>query len=416
MAPITANAALPPLHTNAGVDLTPVGALSNGDIVGAPAVSADGRYVVFASRATNLTAEPSTGKTQVYRRDVVTNTTTLISRSGPHVGNADSVAPEISDDGQTIAYLSAASNLAVGSGGETQQALIWSSSTGESKLISSSWGVLHSSNAKIDNVDLAGGGEYVVFQTRADDLIPTDLALTDIPRAYKWSEAGGVTLVAANFGLEVDSPSVSDDGRFVAFRSYMDHLLPDVEHSESTLSTDIYFRDTVMGSTQRATVGPTAGFRLTAAPSISGNGQYVAYSGNRSIFGSAPDGNTESYLIFTFDRLSGATTNETFDLPFRSYSAFLPSLSRDGSKLSFSVGTNLDLAGRPYKVQVFSRDRASRVTTLVSQSRIGEEGNANSEVSSMSADGRFVAFSSKATNLSPAGGVGRNQLLIRSLG
>src|SRR5262249_32735437 len=75
------------------------------------AISADGRYVVFVSGSTNLDALDPTPDLDVYLRDRQSNTTTVISRSGATKGDGPSTEPAISSDGTKVVFTTAADNL-----------------------------------------------------------------------------------------------------------------------------------------------------------------------------------------------------------------------------------------------------------------------------------------------------------------
>lgn len=230
-------------------------------------------------------------------------------------------------------------------------------------------------------------------------------------------------------------PAVSADGRFVAFWSFADNLVPD-DHNETC---DVFVRDRERGTTERVSIafdGSDAN-GCSLAPSISGDGRFVAFESiasnlTRGDTNGCQLGDTNGRLdVFVHDRTTNATTRVSVtstgaDLPCESSGA---RLSADGSVVAFrclgiavhdrrtgetaQLGDGFDPAisgdGRfvafvlvesNATTGIFLHDRVVESTTRVSATT-GELGNGDSGQPALSFDGRFVAFASAATNLVP---------------
>lgn len=418
-----------------------------------PAISADGRYVAFRSRATNLVATTTSGVDHIFVRDLVLNTTILVSTSSSGVeGDADSNRPSISSDGRLVAFHSNAANLVPGDTPTfdpntcplctgVQDAFVYDRDPDNN-------GVFDEGNATMERVSVASDetpgngassrpklssdGRYVVFKSASNNLVASDTNNADdvfvrdrllgttirvsISPTGEQGEAAGPDSVRA---------SVSTTGRYVAFASDADDLVP----GDTNLATDIFVRDRTNGTTVRVSVSGAGvqGNGLSNRPSISGDGRFVAFysdafnliatdqppfdpvlcpscTGVRDIFVHDRDADGDGIFdepepgAIATTRVSVATDGTPANGP-----CTRPALSQDGLHVSFrSTATNL-VAGDTNGLQdVFVRDIANLRTVRISVSSSGVQAtDGNSDESAISADGRFVAFWSKASNLVP---------------
>lgn len=223
--------------------------------------------------------------------------------------------------------------------------------------------------------------------------------------------------VAADLGLLFTSqaPSISRNGRFTAFESAADNLVP----GDTNANKDIFVRDHVAGTTVRASIGaggvqPTG---LSQDPVISGDGRYTAYSSTSDIAGGSPGYDD----VYVYDRLTGANTLASQLMPNSSESCLLcvtltgvfaePSISDTGRFVTFTSELTLLVPGDTNdEWDLFLRDRdtdgdglfdepGAVATERVSVSSAGAQANDRSEHAAVSADGRYVVFGSKASNL-----------------
>jgi len=332
-------------------------------------ITPDGRFVTFSSIATNLHPDDTDVTNDVYVRDRLLGTTTLVSRaagvSGAK-GNGHSVRSSISDSGRFVAFDSAATNL----------------------------------NA----ADVSSQ-----FSIYVRDLVNNTTTLVSRADGPGGASAGGDSFM----------PSVSSDGRRVAFQSSANNI----HASDTDGFTDIFIRD--MSSDVNILVsqatGGAKGNGHSSFPSISSDGYYVAFSSFASNL-HADDSVVDSdvyvretfsnatFLISRANGASGARGNSNDEWP---------DISADGRFVAFSSGSNnLHPDDNPGFSDIFVRDRLTDTTVLASRATggSGAAGNNNSSFPpGISPDGRYVAFTSAATNLDPQPTVVTNNLFIRDL-
>jgi uncharacterized repeat protein (TIGR01451 family) len=233
-------------------------------------------------------------------------------------------------------------------------------------------------------------------------------ALT-IPGAAFAVDAPGVTELISTSTDEVQGnqdselPAISADGRYVAFASLADNLVP----GDTNVSSDIFVRDRLTGVTERVSVSNTgrqgdanSGFlEGLGAPSISADGRFVAFDSNatnlvRGDRNNAPD-------VFVRDRVTGTTTRVSVTSTGAEASGTQPSISADGRFVAFlSFADNLAPGDSNFTADVFVHDRQTGVTQRISQAPDGSDAQGQSLFApQLSADGRFVYFSSFASNM-----------------
>lgn len=202
-----------------------------------PQISADGRYIVFASNATNLISGLSvaTGK-QIYLFDTQTNAISLISKSASGApGSGNSESPKISYKGDFIAYLTSASNIVSTASNNTTAVVLYNTVTGTTTQINtSSTGA--ASNGDAQDLNLSASGRYVTFSDTGDNLVPsdtngaTDVFTKDVPTGAiataSLSSSGTSTDGASDTAILGLFGFNSVIGR-VGFRSFANNLISD---------------------------------------------------------------------------------------------------------------------------------------------------------------------------------------------
>ncbi len=204
-------------------------------------------------------------------------------------------------------------------------------------------------------------------------------------------------------------PSLSADGRYVAFESQATNLVPGQANIVSFFTYHIFVHDRQTGVTEISSVSSTGqqGNRGAGSPSLSADGRYVAFDSDAT---NLVSGDTNGYYdVFVHDRQTGVTERVSVSSSGAQGNdhSYMPSLSADGRFVAFySYANNLvpgDTNGGPSnfedKKDIFVRDRQRGVTERVSVSSSGAQADHGSRYPSISADGRFVAFESAATNL-----------------
>ena len=309
---------------------------------GGPAISADGRFVAFVSLASNLVSDDTNGEYDVFVHDRETGVTERVnvSSSGGQAGRGGD-SPSLSADGRFVAFRSRAGNLVEDDRNGAQDVFVRDLQTGVTERVSTS----------------SSGQEGTKSSAE---------------------------------------PSISADGRFVGFKS----AAPNLVRGDTNRVADIFVHNRVSGNTWRVSVNSTGAQadRTSYRPSISGNGRLVAFASFASNLVRG-DGN-EDHDVFVRDR----KTHQTRRASVTSAGAegrrggHDPVISGNGRFVAFE-SYSLAYPGDRKREDVFVRDRWERKTRQVSVSSAGVPGNQHSESPTISADGRFVAFHSIATNL-----------------
>jgi Tol biopolymer transport system component len=400
----------------ASVDGT--GAEGNQDCGDRPAISADGRTVAFTSLASNLVAPDTNGAADVFVRDRQLGTTELASiDGGGGQGDGDSGAPALSPDGRFVAFRSLATSLVLDDANGAADVFVHDRQLGTTDRASVDGGGAEANGAS-DAPVISPDGRYVSFESDATNLVALDAnGATDV---FLHDRTTGLTVRASvGGGVEGDdfsvAPSVSGDGRYVAFHSQATDLVP----GDTNGDLDVFVRDRFTGATERVSVGPGGieGDGDSSGPCISPDGRYVVFFSEATNF-VAGDTNGVSDA-FLRDRQAGTTElisvnagGGAADGP--SYGSYGALISADGRYVAFvSDATNLVPGGTNGVEHVFLRDRVQGTTEIVSVSTFGVQGNALSFAPSMSSDARFVAFASNASNLDPADVNGLPDVFLR---
>ena len=258
-------------------------------------------------------------------------------------------------------------------------------------------------NGNSHSQDMTPEGRYVVFSSSSSNLVPGDTnAESDI---FVHDRTTGIIerISVASDGTQADDwsygASISEDGRYVAFYSYANNLVP----GEQTYFSQVYVHDRVNGVTERVSIS-TDGTLANASSSytaINADGRYVAFSSSAD---NLVQGDTNGYRadIFVRDRLNSTTERISVasDGSEANHRSGLPSISADGLTLAFlSDASNLVAGDTNNATDIFVHNRVTRTTERVSVASNGTQGNDWSGGPDLSADGRVVVFSSTASNL-----------------
>ncbi len=271
-------------------------------------------------------------------------------------------------------------------------------------------------NASANELSLSGNGRFVAFTSGADNLVADDTNdRIDVFVKDRWSqeiERVSVSTSGAQLDGLNDTPSISDDGRYVAFRSTAPGLIPGDDQGRA----DIFVRDRLKGTTTWANPG-TGGALANAAsfePHLSGNGRYLAFVTAASNVVAADSNGVAD--VFVRD-LQAKTTDRASISIFEAQAAtggHAPSISDDGRYVAFA-STSLLAGGSNVFNNVFVRDRTAGTTMLASLSSAEEVADAVSDAPVISGNGRYVAFESAATNLTTGDTFGRTIVYRRDL-
>jgi Tol biopolymer transport system component len=315
-----------------------------------PSISRDGRYVAFFSAATNLVPGDTNGKADIFVRDVVAGSTRRVSiPAGGGQANGDSTFPSISDNGQQVAFGSAASNLVSGDGNGLQDIFVRDLTAATTSRVSvSSTGA--GGNGPSISPAISGDGDVVAFVSDATNLVPGDTnGSRDVFARVRSTNTTQLVSVGAG-GEPADSlsaePALSRDGRYVAFDSSATNLVP----GDTNGFQDVFVRDRVAGTTQLVSVWPSG--RLSTAPDISENGQVVVFVSQLSDAGALTN-------VYRRNRGTGVTQLASVGLSGQpaDSNSFGATVSPDGQHVGFtSTATNLVGGDTNNQQDVFVRE------------------------------------------------------------
>ena len=316
-------------------------------------LSADGRYVVFESSATNLVAADTNDESDVFLHDRQTGTTTRVSRGmGGAEANGSSTDPAISADGRHVAFSSTASNLVPGD----------------------------TNNSTLDDV--------FVLDTPSDTT--TRLSV---------SSAG------AQANDSSWSPSISTDGQFVSFASQASNLVPGDTNGYNAADVFVHNRQTAETTRVSLASDGSQASGWSDWPDISGDGRFVAFQSGASDLVAGDSNETED--VFVHDRQTGATTrvsvaSDGTPAPTYYQSYGEPAISWDGRYVVFtSSAPNLVPTDSNSAPDVFVHDRESGTTTRVSVTAGGAQVDGESAFPAISGDGRYITFMHNGSPLVP---------------
>ena len=261
------------------------GSQANGDSWGyitTSPISADGRFVVFSIAANNLVTGDSNGQGDLFVRDLDLGTTNRINVSSTGTqANGESYVPSISADGRFVVFVSEADNLVANDTNGTSDIFMHDLVTGATTLVSVSSSEVQADSSSNSPV-ISANGRFVAFASSARNLTQQSQSQGIYVRDLV---AGTTALVSVTLNGSGDydysqSPSISDDGRFVTFSSFSRNLVS----GDTNEQPDVFVRDLRRGETTRLSVSANGAQANngSAQPVISGDGKHV-------VFGSGAD-------------------------------------------------------------------------------------------------------------------------------
>jgi uncharacterized repeat protein (TIGR01451 family) len=375
-----------------------------------PAISANGRFAAFVSLADNLVPNDTNGFSDTFVHDRLTDTTELVSVSSrERQGNADSgligvaAYPAISGDGRFVAFVSEADNLVSGDRNGVADVFVRDRQLGTTERVSVGSNAVEADGSS-KGPAISADGRFVAFHSDAQNLVPGGNPFLFTDQVYIRDRATGTTeIISVNNAGEAGNslsfqPDISDDGRFVVFSSSADNLVPGAQFGHQ-----VYLHDRATGTTERISedAAGNPGDGTSDLPKVSLNGRFVAFQTNTgNLIG---DGNHESHILLkdrvtgAFERVSATSTGEPADLLSEH-----PDMTPDGRFVTFlSLATNLVPGDTNNRRDIFVRDRQTGTVVRVSVSTAGEQGNSESQWPTISDDGLVTAFQSSSDNLVP---------------
>ncbi len=358
-----------------------------------PVISSDGRYVAFESRASNLVSGDTNSKSDVFVHDRQTGQTTRVSvASDGSQGNSDSSRPAISADGRYVVFLSDASNLVAGDTNGAQDVFVHDRQMGQTTRVSiasdGSQGNGHSSATAV-----SADGRYVAFTSIASNLVSGDTnGKWDVFLHDRQTSQTTRISVTSDGSQGYDSsfyPAISTDGRYAAFGSYANNLV----NGDTNNDPDVFVHDRITSQTIRVSVasdGSQASASGKSLLSISDGGRYVAFG---SLANNLVSGDTNDKVdVFVHDRQTGQTSRVsiTSDESQGNSDSSDPLLSADGRYIAFaSLANNLVSGDTNGVYDIFVRDREDGTTRYSISGRATDgSGNPISEVTVSNGAGR----------------------------
>jgi Tol biopolymer transport system component len=391
------------------------------------ALSAGGGHVAFVSGAATLVVGDRNAARDVFVHDLRTSQTTRVSVSSTGAeADGPSEKPSLSADGKVVTFPSAATNLVPDDRNGLQDVFVHDRDARTTTRVGTLRG--HEPNGRSLASLVSADGRVVVFSSDASNLVRGDrnealdvfLASIDSGRTIRVSV--GEHGEAAD---RCEASSIDARGRVVAFRSYAPNLVT----GDANGLADVFVHDTHAAVTQRvnvSSVGEEAD-AVTFRGVVSANARFVGF---RSRARNLVPGDTNDALdVFVHDRATRETVRVSVssegaqadahgvDRPSR-WSAFMsrPFLSANGRYAAFtSRASNLVADDRNGRSDVFVHDLWTGRTLRASLTSEGTEANGDSFVSGISADGRVVAFTSLADNIVPGDTNGYRDVFVARL-
>ncbi len=310
----------------------------------APAISADGRYVAFSSAASNLVASDTNGMTDVFVRDRQAGTTERVSvdDAGNEAGDA-SYEPAISADGRYVVFRSTASNLVAGDTNGLMDIFVRDRQNSTTSRVSMSSAGAQGNGSSYEPA-ISGDGRLIAFRSSASNLVSGDTnGVSDI--FIRDTQAGTTTRASvSSTGSQGNGASyeaaLSAGGGFVAFRSHASNLVS----GDTNATDDVFVRDIQGGTTERVSKDSagTQGNGFSGAPDVSSDGSFVAF---RSVATNLVTVDTNGAAdVFLHDERTARTVRvsvDSWDSQGNGASDY-PSVSADGGLTAFhSAATNL---------------------------------------------------------------------------
>jgi Tol biopolymer transport system component len=368
-----------------------------------PSISADGRYVVYDSGADNLVAGDTNNASDVFIYDRHNGRNALVSLNSKGIqgdeGSSDGV---ISANGLFVVFQSTAKNFVPGVTPYIN-VFVRDLRKGITTRITNAIGGGDSNGASF-SWSISGNGRFVVFQSEASNLVAQD-------DNQNWDiflydrQLGKMKLASiASDGTQSNGLSsaavVSDNGRWVAFRSEANNLVP----GDTNGAADIFVHDFKTGTTQRVSIA-TDGSQANSgsdSPSMSADGCYIVFESSASNLVRRDTNNFDD--IFLHDLKTGKTSrvNVSKSGSQANGNSLSPSISPDGGYVAFTSGANDLVSGDINNVaDIFVKSLETGEIRLVSRASDGSQGSGLPTDAHVSNDGRWITFASTDTRLVP---------------
>lgn len=421
---------------------TSTGAAAASAVAESAVMTPDAAFVAFASSAASLVSGDNNAQSDVFFRDVAAESTALVSRRDPNQpfftgdGNSNQFVQygelpqrSASADGRYVVYTTTARNIDAYGTAASQQVVLHDRQTGTNQIISRSGGGVVGNGESYAPV-ISADGRYIAFLSTAPNLLPggvadggpgADLFLYDRIADALALVTRGVGGQSGNGETGRASPlSISADGSRIAFISQSSNLVA----SDLNIYDDVFLYDRTVGPNGTITLvshvdgGANSGNQISAHASISADGAWIAYQSHAGdLVAGDTNGSRDIFLYEVATGLNRRISVSSLGAQGNSNS-ILPVMSADGRYIAFySSASNLVANDTGGNDDVFVHDRIAATTILVSQNQAGTgSGNfgvATAQPVSMSDDGSKIAFISSSSNLVLGDGNSASDVFVR---
>lgn len=374
-----------------------------------PTLNETGRYVIFWSDDNKLIANDTNNTGDIFLRDRQLNETVRVSIGNGNVEPNNLTFPEndISDNGTLIVYASNATNLISGDTNGQTDVFIFDRGQGAVTRASVTYNGQQGNAASFRPV-ISGNGRFVAFRSFANNIVPNDLNNQPDIFLFDRAAAPGTQLSQVNLSntgaqsnLEdsTDRFAINEDGTKIVFASRANNLVT----GDTNGFTDIFLRDRTNNTTTRISIGlnGTQANGHSGAPAISNNGRYIAF---RSDASNLVEGDTNGRAdIFLYDLQLSTMTRVSVarDGTQGNGNSDWPNLNNNGRFISFwSDSNNFTPDDANNTGDIFVHDRVTGVTTRINIALNGAQANGpTARVHGLSGDAAFAGFESLANNL-----------------
>jgi Tol biopolymer transport system component len=318
-------------------------------------------------------------------------------------GNQASYSPAISSDGRFVAFASRSPNLIDGDTNGQADVFVRDRQTGTTVRASVGAGGLQADN-DCGNPSISANGRFVAFESAASTLVFPDVnGAIDVFVRDLWNSTTTLESVSSagiQAGTDCLSPSISADGRYVVFWSYTSNLV----FGDTNNCADVFVRDRQTHTTIRVSLDSSGlqGDGDSLNPVISADGRFVAFESHATNL--VPGDTNMAEDVFVRDLATGVTTRVSLDSAGGQGNgdASMPTISADGRYVAFqALANNLVPGDTNGKMDVFVHDRLRGSTHRASVDSSGGEADGFSFGPTISGDGRCIVFVSYADDLVP---------------
>jgi len=372
-----------------------------------PSLSADGRFVAFSSWASNLVAKDRNDASDIFVRDLVTGTTTLVSvDSAGAQANGPSFSPSISADGNVVAFRSYATNLVANDTEGKIDVFVHTIATGVTQRVSQRPSGI-GANRDSGEPAISGNGRTVAFSSDANNLVSVRVNVTGlccdifVHNVATGHNRLGDPMVDGRGASDSFAPVLSWTGRYLGFFSWGCDIVEGIPCLDESSVYRLDLKTSEMTLVSEAYKGGI-GFGCGSNPAISADGTKVAFISDG---GNIVPGDTNgAYDVFIRNLITGVTTRVSVTSKGAQTNGGLGrvGISGGGRFITFqSDAWNLVPNDDNLTQDIFVHDMRTGKTTRVSVGSSGQEGDAYSANAAIDAAGNAIAFESDADNFVP---------------